>query len=331
MEFLAVVGAIALFFFGKFIYDTYITDNTNKNWEKYQRNNSESAARAEKNKGLDFNTKSVTNQNKKIDSYIFLANNLKCSPEHVEAIYTKDLRKNISHSSQALEMAKSWKNEKYEQSKQLNIDPDDTPASLLETWTMSVFNDLKRFENISYKEDEDEDEEEEDEDEDEDEEDEDEEQEEYGIEYETGKITISGLRNIEILKSHSSDVIEAFGKPDEIASNRIIYNTLGLSFYFQRNDKTKKILMIKISENFEEHFPYLNRDYLNRDYYEAITLFTVINAYGEVGMGTDYDFPDMYRTCNTLSYYDYIKFYSEYSEQGEGDSYLLRSVEIGRL
>ena len=35
--FLTFIGLIGLFMIGKFIYDTYLTNNTEKDWEEYKR------------------------------------------------------------------------------------------------------------------------------------------------------------------------------------------------------------------------------------------------------------------------------------------------------
>ncbi|GAB2601435.1 hypothetical protein [Spirosoma areae] len=330
MEFLAVIGVIALFFFGKFIYDTYITDNTDKNWEKYQKNNPESAAGIEGNRGLNFNTQSIKNQNKKIASYVFIANNLNCAPEHVEAIYTTDLRKNISHSSQALEMAKNWQDEKHKQSEQLNIDPDDTPAGLLETWTMSVFNDLKRSENLSSK---DEIEEEEDSEYEEDKEDGDIEEEDLDQNEDDDEdeieINISGLHNIKINNSKKSDVINVYGLPDKEEnhgsfSTEMIYYSQGLSFLYRANKKKQRIIGIKMARNFKKYFP-LIKDSIDGN----ITLNTVMNAYGKVNIRTA-GINSAGKWWVVIRYQPLVSFESEYSDYYTKNSALkLRIILIG--
>ena len=56
--FFAIIGVIALFILGKFIYDTYLTNNTTRRWNVYKRNHPEDAAKVERNGGLSFNNKS---------------------------------------------------------------------------------------------------------------------------------------------------------------------------------------------------------------------------------------------------------------------------------
>ena len=41
--FLSIIGLIALFMFGKFIYDTYLTNNTERDWAVYKKENPEDA------------------------------------------------------------------------------------------------------------------------------------------------------------------------------------------------------------------------------------------------------------------------------------------------
>lgn len=338
---LTVIGAITLFFVGKFIYDTYITDNTEKNWEKFRRSNPEEAARLERNEGLNFNLKPIKNDDHKVASYIMLAQRLNCSPENVREIYTVDLRKKISSSSDVLELARHWKAKKYEESKRLNVDPDDTPASLLEKWTMSIFAELQRSEmllneNTNKKTDEEEEYNEEGEyeidgeyDEDDEEEYDEEMQYEDDEEVEEGKeINIFGLRDIKVQKSRWNNVIEAFGLPDEIKnhndfSTEMIYTKQGLSFFFKNKDDNKSIIVIKINKNFKTHFPKIKE---TND--KNTTLNTIMNVYGRVAMNS-------YSTSSTknwigINYYPNINFEGYYyDEYDDSDSLSLRCVQIG--
>jgi hypothetical protein len=54
--FLTFIGVIALFLIAKFIYDTYLTNNTEKSWHDYKLNNPHEAQVLENNKGLNFKT-----------------------------------------------------------------------------------------------------------------------------------------------------------------------------------------------------------------------------------------------------------------------------------
>ena len=61
--FLSIIGIFALIMIFKFIYDTYLTNNTEKDWQKYKQDYPEDAERIDKNKGLNFNTKLIQNNN----------------------------------------------------------------------------------------------------------------------------------------------------------------------------------------------------------------------------------------------------------------------------
>ena len=54
--FLTFIGIIALFIFFKFIYDTYLTNNTERDWQEYKSGNPHEERVLENNKGLNFNT-----------------------------------------------------------------------------------------------------------------------------------------------------------------------------------------------------------------------------------------------------------------------------------
>lgn len=53
---LTVIGVIALLFVGKFVYDTFLTDNTERDWNEYQRTNPHKATVLENNEGLNLKT-----------------------------------------------------------------------------------------------------------------------------------------------------------------------------------------------------------------------------------------------------------------------------------
>ena len=61
--FFSILGVIAFFIIMKFIYDSYLSDNTEKNWQNYEKNNPEKAKIIEQNEGLDFNTNHKIHKN----------------------------------------------------------------------------------------------------------------------------------------------------------------------------------------------------------------------------------------------------------------------------
>lgn len=137
--FLTFLGIITLFVFAKFIYDTYISSNTKENWKQYQQANPEGAARIERSKGLDFNTKSSSNEQDKKNSLIKIANTYGCRTSEAKYIYFDELRNISLTENMDKETIKMCRENKYNQSISLNIDPDDTPAAIMEGWTIEYF------------------------------------------------------------------------------------------------------------------------------------------------------------------------------------------------
>lgn len=56
MTFFAIIGVVALIIFGKFVYDSYLTDNTERDWQEYKRINPHKALTLENNQGLNLRT-----------------------------------------------------------------------------------------------------------------------------------------------------------------------------------------------------------------------------------------------------------------------------------
>lgn len=140
--FLTFIGIIALLFVAKFIYDSYLTNNTEKSFEEYKNNNPEAAARIERNKGFDLSTKPKTRSKDKEDSLLRMARNMGCAPDEVKEGYINDLKSQNLDQNKYSMMIKFLKEKKYEESKLLNIDPDDTSAAYMEKWTKEYINSL---------------------------------------------------------------------------------------------------------------------------------------------------------------------------------------------
>lgn len=142
--FVIFIGIIALFIFGKFIFDTYLTNRTEKDWDQYKQSNPERAARIEKNKGFDFSEKSKSRDQDKRESLIRMARNLGCLPSQVKECFINGLKEQnltVAQTEKAIQMSRQ---KKYEESKVFNIDPDDTAAAYMEEWTKE-FLDNKEY------------------------------------------------------------------------------------------------------------------------------------------------------------------------------------------
>jgi|GEM_PF-4406737 len=148
--FLTFIGIIALLFVAKFIYDSYLTNNTEKVFEEYQNNNPEAAARIERNKGFDLSTKPKTRSKDKEDSLLRMARNMGCTPDEVKEGYIEDLKSQNLDQNKYSMMIQILKEKKYEESKLLNIDPDDTSSAYMEKWTKEYFNKIDNFRETKY-------------------------------------------------------------------------------------------------------------------------------------------------------------------------------------
>ncbi|MDM8162239.1 hypothetical protein QUH73_20665 [Labilibaculum sp. K2S] len=132
---LTFIGIIALFAIGKFVYDTYFTNNAQKNWDEYKKNNPESGARIERNKGFDISTKSRSREEDKKRSLLRMAENIECSPLQVKENYIQGLSQQKASVIELKRSIQMIREKKYEESMVFDIDPDDTVSALIEEWT----------------------------------------------------------------------------------------------------------------------------------------------------------------------------------------------------
>ena len=73
-------------------------------------------------------------------SFFVLANRFGCLPDKVKDIYFSHLESNNLNYSELLEAEKNWQAKKYEEATLLGIKPKNTPAALLEKWTIEFRN-----------------------------------------------------------------------------------------------------------------------------------------------------------------------------------------------
>jgi len=131
---LSIIGIIALLFFGKFVYDTFLTNNTERDWEEYKQSDPVGAARVEKNNGLDISTKSKSRETDKQESLMRIADKLNCSTSEVKDNFLIRFDQIELTEEKIKSIVKSLGNEIYEESKMFNIDPEDTTAALKREW-----------------------------------------------------------------------------------------------------------------------------------------------------------------------------------------------------
>jgi hypothetical protein len=140
---LIFIGIISLLIFVKFIYDSYLTDKTEKDWNQYKRNNPEDASRIEKNKKLNSNLKYQSGMNDKQTSLLRMAMNMQCSANEVKEYFINDLIKQELSVAEAKETIQIIRQKKIEESKVFNIEPEDTAAAYMEEWAKEFFENNK--------------------------------------------------------------------------------------------------------------------------------------------------------------------------------------------
>ncbi|WP_210521946.1 hypothetical protein [Hymenobacter terricola] len=149
MGILSILGILFLVFIGKFIWDTYVTGETDRRFEVTKRKNPEEAARLENNVRnghyLNFDYRRKSSPENRELSQLLLAAQWGCPSAAAEAYYKHSLLDGagLRMPAQAIEQAlmetfASIRGEKYTQARELNMDPDDTPAGLMQAWSREV-------------------------------------------------------------------------------------------------------------------------------------------------------------------------------------------------
>lgn len=136
------LGIVATIIAIKFIYDNFITNNANKNWEKYKSECPEEAARVERNTGLNINTKPITNEVHKLASLQMLAEFYECKASDVKDVVMNDFKINYPNSEELNNIIEKFKTAKGSDSIKYNIDPEDTPHAYLYNWALELRNSV---------------------------------------------------------------------------------------------------------------------------------------------------------------------------------------------
>jgi hypothetical protein len=132
------IGIIATIIFLKFIYDTFLTNNANKNWNEYKSENPEKAARIERNTGLNFNTKPNSNLAHKLASLQMLAEHYGCNASDVKDVVMNEFKANYQNYQELTNLLEKFKIAKGTESIQYDIDPEDTPNAYLYNWALEL-------------------------------------------------------------------------------------------------------------------------------------------------------------------------------------------------
>jgi hypothetical protein len=130
MEFIFVVGLIVLIYFGYQFFKTK---------EKYDNTVAELKKNTVEELKKLYADKYTDNDQIKM-SYFVLASIFGCLPDKVKDIYFSELEANNFNYSELLEAEKNWKAKKIEEAALFGIKPENTPAALLEKWTIEFRN-----------------------------------------------------------------------------------------------------------------------------------------------------------------------------------------------
>lgn len=153
MDILSIIGLIALAIFGKFLWDTYVTGKTDKDFQENKKRNPEEAARLELNaqrgQHLNFDYSPKRNADNRKISLIFLANLIGCETSDLKRIYQATLAKEIVDSHiDPIEFLKNKVTElravKARDALKMNFDPDDTPGALMCEWATEMLESTTR-------------------------------------------------------------------------------------------------------------------------------------------------------------------------------------------
>ena len=156
---LAFIGFIALLIFGKFLWDTYVTGKTEKDWQSYKKNEPEKAARITNSATFDMSTDYKPNSMHQQASLNMIAAQLECEASEAKETYQNVIREELAKEAGSFEhfkqSIKEIRQHKYKQALSMEFDPDNTPAAFMERWMQEVLDEyLERINNktnTSYK------------------------------------------------------------------------------------------------------------------------------------------------------------------------------------
>ncbi len=144
---LAFIGFIAVALFCKFLYDTYVTGKTDKQWDTYKRQEPEKAARMMTSSPLSMNTDVKRNPIHQQESLHMLAGVFNCEVSEVREVYKAIHRELLTTGRGTLRQAKQamaqLKPQKYDQAVKTGFDPEDTPAGFMERWHQELINEFE--------------------------------------------------------------------------------------------------------------------------------------------------------------------------------------------
>lgn len=117
-------------FICKFVYDSYLTDNTDRRFEEFSKSNPEAAARVQNNQGGILGTTQKRNKSVYRESMKYIADNNGWHIQEVEEQMALQLKEVISSREDYFSFMKRIQQEKGREAVQRKIDPEDTTAAI---------------------------------------------------------------------------------------------------------------------------------------------------------------------------------------------------------
>lgn len=134
--FITIIGSIIIFIIGKFIYDSYLTNNTEDNWNKYLKE-VQSQVTTKRNFSAD---KSIIKQSdiNRDESLRLLALSYNCEISNAKNSFVALIKKELEVSSPE-EILENLKYKKVREAQNYNIHQNDTPSAIMEEWFEELF------------------------------------------------------------------------------------------------------------------------------------------------------------------------------------------------
>lgn len=139
---LEIFGIIFILIILKFIYDTFLTNNTAETKKIFKEDYPEENYRLDNNNGLDLNVKAKANESDRKRSLEEIAKNMNTTTELVKYKYIEQLKTKISSHDEKTHFFKIIREKKIEEAKTKDIDPDNGVAALMEQWAKEYLNSV---------------------------------------------------------------------------------------------------------------------------------------------------------------------------------------------
>lgn len=133
--FFTILAAVVIFIIGKFIYDSYLTNNTEKNWNRYV---NENQSQPSKNRDLPIKkTQPRPLIAHKYKSLSLIAKSYNCESSKVKDFFLAEIKKELETNTPE-EIIENLKLKKIIEAQQYNLHQDVTPSGIKEKWFLEI-------------------------------------------------------------------------------------------------------------------------------------------------------------------------------------------------